>query len=132
MKQLILILAFIAPLAAQSICPTGVTHCGVVSWTCPTGSSNCAGTGDPVTGFHVWRATSCAAVTSTTPAVPYAVISSPSTYTYTDLAVVAGNSFCYGVTAFNAGGDGPLAVGALGTAKTAQPVVSPGVSSLVQ
>jgi len=66
------------------------------------------GTGDPATGFHVWRipisGTTCPAFGTS----PYATVSSPSTLTYTDTAVTAGVTECYGVTAYNSGGDSSM------------------------
>lgn len=61
------------------------------------------GSGDPATGYNIWRVPN---TTGTCPTIlasgtPYAVVSSITNTTYIDTAVVAGNVFCYGVTAFN-------------------------------
>lgn len=58
------------------------------------------GTGDLATGFHIQRAS-----VSGGPYTTIATISSPSTLTYVDTNVVAGQQYYYVVTAFNAGGD---------------------------
>ncbi len=58
------------------------------------------GTGDPGTGFHVKKAQ-----VSGGPYTTIATIASPTTLTYVDTAVVAGQINYYVVTAFNTGGE---------------------------
>jgi hypothetical protein len=57
------------------------------------------GTGDPATGFHVQR--------SLTHGGPYTVVGTipVATETYLDSPVLAGTTYYYVVTAYNAGGD---------------------------
>ena len=124
MKRLILLFALAASaLAAQSICPTGVTHCNVFSWTWAQG------TGDPATGFHVFRAATCSFSPLPT---PVATITGTSTLSYTDSPTSAGNQFCYAVTAYNSAGDSLPAVGTLATTPFQVPVVPSGVSTRSQ
>jgi hypothetical protein len=87
MKTILLVLMFATLSFAQ--------HSNTLTW------SWTQGTGDPATGFHIWKATpvggSCAGLGTS----PYATVSSPTTFTYVDTAVSAGQSWCYGVTAFS-------------------------------
>ncbi len=57
------------------------------------------GTGDPATGFHVWR--------SLTPGGPYTLINTVplATLTYLDTTVLVGLTYYYTVTAYNPAGD---------------------------
>jgi hypothetical protein len=89
MKRLLLFLAFAAAAFAQ--------HSNTLTWTWAQGS------GDPATGFHVWKVAGTSAPVTT--GTPYAVVSSPTTLTYVDTAEVGGQTFTYVVTAFNTGGD---------------------------
>lgn len=59
------------------------------------------GSGDPATGFHVWRSATAGGPYTT----PYATVLGSSTLTYLDTAVVAGQTYYYVVSAYNAGGD---------------------------
>lgn len=95
MKKLIGVL-ILAATAALAQTPHGVS----LAWQWSQGS------GDPATGFHIFRgvgtsATACTITTST----PFATVSSPTTLTYTDSAVVGGGFYCYGLTVFNSAGD---------------------------
>lgn len=58
------------------------------------------GVGDPATGFHVWRSATTPVPTT---GAPYAVVASPSTLTYVDSSVSAGQSWSYVVTAYSTG-----------------------------
>jgi fibronectin type 3 domain-containing protein len=58
------------------------------------------GTGDPALGFHVWKS-STSGVYGTTPLAATSV----NVLTYTDFAVVAGQTNYYVVTSYNGGGD---------------------------
>jgi hypothetical protein len=62
------------------------------------------GSGDPATGFHIWRTagSSCAPIVA---GAQYATVASPIIFDYVDTAVVGGNIFSYLVTAYNATGD---------------------------
>lgn len=86
----------IAMLLAVAALAQGANHSATLTWTFTQG------TGDPATGFHVFRAPTC---TGTFTQV--GTVSSPTTLTFTDSTVTAGQSYCYQVTAFNTGGDGP-------------------------
>jgi fibronectin type 3 domain-containing protein len=58
------------------------------------------GTGDAASGFHVWRAN----VTGG-PYTLVATVTPATTLTYLDTTVVAGSTYFYTVSTFNAGGD---------------------------
>jgi hypothetical protein len=58
------------------------------------------GTGDPATGFHIWRAAPVSGTCTTVGTTPYATLTGTTTQTYVDTAVSAGQTWCYGVTAF--------------------------------
>jgi hypothetical protein len=73
------------------------THSNTLSWLWSQG------TGDPATGFHIWRAAGTSAPVTT--GTPYATVTPSTVLTYVDTAVAAGNTFTYVITAFNAGGD---------------------------
>lgn len=125
----------IPALASAQSCPTGVTHCTILSWTagvCPTGA-----TCDPTTGYHIWRAqNSCAAIGTPGQAplqsAPYATVASPTTLTFTDTAVAAGQDFCYAVTAYNLNGttvqDSPLSAEVSAVTPFSVPLVPTGLS----
>jgi hypothetical protein len=88
-----LVLAFVLlsiPALAQA------AHSNALTWTWTQGS------GDPATGFHVWKAATTPVPTTGT---PYAVVTPSTTVTYTDTAVSAGQTNFYAVTAFNPGGE---------------------------
>lgn len=88
MKRLLLFLLLFLFVAVAGYSQSG--HSVTLNW------SWTQGTGDPATGFHVQRGT----VTGG----PYTVIgtvSSPTTLTFTDTGVAAGQTFFYVVTAFN-------------------------------
>jgi hypothetical protein len=89
-KVLLFTLVFAALANAQA-------HSNALSWAWSQGI------GDPATGFHVWKAATCAALVTT--GTPYATVIPSSTLGYTDNAVTAGQSNCYEVTSYNAGGD---------------------------
>ncbi len=76
-------------------------HSNALTW------SWAAGTLDPATGYHVWKtmtANGCSSVTATTCSV-IATIPNVAIKTYTDMAVSAGQTNYYVVTAYNTGGD---------------------------
>ena len=91
MKLLKLLIAFLIFASASF---AQAAHSNKLTW------SWSQGTGDPATGFHVWRSSgtggTCAAMGST----PYATVTSPTIFTYTDTAVAGGQSWCYQVTAY--------------------------------
>jgi hypothetical protein len=68
-------------------------HSNALSWLAGVG-------GDPAQGFHVWKSSTSGAYGST----PLAATSA-TTLTYTDLAVVAGQTNYYVITAYNMTGD---------------------------
>jgi lipid-binding SYLF domain-containing protein len=70
-------------------------HSNVLTW------SWSQGTGDPATGFHIWKATTSGGYSTT----PFATISGITTLTFTDAAVAGGETNFYVVTAFNSSGD---------------------------
>jgi len=124
MKRFLILLALAAgTLAAQ-------THSNTLTWTAPT-------TGDPATGYHVWRATgasltaACAALPAPGAAVPagaaYATVTAP-TLTYVDLGVVANQNTCYELSAYNTGGESALSNSVNGTTPQFLPGVPTGVS----
>jgi hypothetical protein len=76
--------------------PAFAQHSNTLTWTWTQGS------GDPATGFHVWKAATTPVPTTGT---PYAVVTPSTTLTYTDTAVSAGQTNYYAVTAYNPGGD---------------------------
>lgn len=85
---LVLALAIAAPIFAQA-----GAHSNTLTWAWSQGA------GDPATGFHVQRAA--------VKGGPYVIVGTVplGTLTFTDTAVVGGNSFFYVVTAYNSGGD---------------------------
>ena len=96
MKKLILFFAF-------SVCAFAQTaHSNTLTWAWSQG------TGDPATGFHIWKVaisgTTCPAFGTSA----YATITGTTTLTYKDTVVVAGQTWCYGVTAYNAGGESSM------------------------
>ena len=72
-------------------------HSATLSWTWAQG------TGDPATGFHVWRSTVAGQEQCPT-CMPVATVA-PGTFTFIDTAVVAGQTLFYTITAFNTAGD---------------------------
>jgi len=86
MKKLILLLLVVS-LKAQ-------THSATLTWAWSPG------TGDVATGFHVQRS-----ATTNGPFTILATIPNITTLTYVDTTVVAGQTYTYMVTAFNAGGE---------------------------
>jgi len=84
-------------LVANVTAKASASHSVVAAWLWAQG------TGDAASGFHVWRAATCAGITI--PGTPYATVTPSTTLTYTDTVVTAGSSYCYAVTAYNATGD---------------------------
>jgi hypothetical protein len=127
LSTLFLLLAGV--LAAQ------VNHSNTITMTCV---NSCAGTGDPATGFYVWRqAATCTGMPvcsgTTCTLTPYATISSlTAPITFKDTAVVAGNQFCYAVTPFNTGGVGPAGYTSVLVTPFSLPTVPPTVSGVSQ
>jgi fibronectin type 3 domain-containing protein len=70
-----------------------MAHSAVLTWQAPT-------TGDAVQNYNVQRAPVIGGVTGT-----FATIASPTATTYTDLAVIAGNSYQYRVASVNSAGE---------------------------
>lgn len=91
MKRIIvlLILGGINVLSAQ--------HSATLNW------SWAQGTGEPATGFHVWRSTTPGQEQCPT-CMPLATVT-PGTFTFVDSAVIAGQMLSYVITAFNTAGD---------------------------
>jgi hypothetical protein len=96
MRLLTLVMFFLA----LSVAPAFAQHSASLSWAWSQG------TGDPATGFHVWRTAGTTCATGQT--TPYATVASPSTFSYTDNAVTGGASYCYTVSAYNATGDSAM------------------------
>ena len=85
------------------------------------------GTGDAATGFHVQR--------SATAGGPYTVVGTvtpATTLTYLDTAVLAGATYFYVVTAFNAGGDSSKSGEVSCTIPFQAPVAPSGLSAVTQ
>jgi len=124
MRRLLLLAIVVATSALAQ------THSNVLTWGLPT-------TGDPPTGYHVWRGTgttfaaACATLPAPGAAVPagtaYATVAAPS-LTYTDTAVVAGQNSCYEVSAFNTGGESVLSNNTGGTTPSFPPGVPTSLS----
>lgn len=74
-------------------------HSNNFTWT----FTQAAGTDTP-TGFHVWRVAASGNACPSMGSTPYATITGVSTLSYTDTGVVAGNVFCYEVTAYGTAG----------------------------
>jgi fibronectin type 3 domain-containing protein len=93
MKNLLFYGIFALCLMVGPIYAQAATHSVALTWSWSQGS------GDPALGFHVQR--------SLTTGGPYTVITTTSVtvLTYTDLTVVAGTTYYYVVTAYNAAGD---------------------------
>jgi fibronectin type 3 domain-containing protein len=79
----------------QPLRATATPHNNALSWMWSQG------TGDPATGFHVWKSSTSGGYGTS----PYATVSSPTTLTYTDSAVSGGQTNYYVITAFNSAGD---------------------------
>ncbi len=75
-------------------CAASAQHSNTLTW------SWAQGTGDAAAGFHVQRA-----AVSGGPYVSIATLVGTAIKTYTDNAVVAGQTLYYVITAFNTGGD---------------------------
>jgi uncharacterized repeat protein (TIGR01451 family) len=95
MKKLLLILILITSVASAQ-------HSTTLTWTWSQG------TGDPAAGFHVWKIPISGTTCPTFGSTPYATVNSITIFTYVDTVVTAGQTICYGVTAFNTGGDSLL------------------------
>ena len=127
MKRFVLLLILSGLAFAQ-------THSNTLTWGLPT-------TGDPPTGYHVWKATgasftaACASLPAPGSAVPtgtaYATVAAPS-LTYVDTAVVAGQNSCYEVSAFNTGGESVLSNNTGGTTPYFPPGVPVSLSSVAK
>jgi hypothetical protein len=124
-----LALSFICLLIALTVSPAlGQTHSNTLSWTWSQG------TGDPAAGFHVWRAAPTTGTTCPTMAAtgtPYAVVAGSTSTGYVDTAVVAGNTLCYAVTAYNTGGDSALSNVVSGSTPFSVPANPPNSVSIV-
>lgn len=90
MKLWILLFLFLAVTFAQA------PHSNTLTWAWSQG------TGDPATGFHIWKSATAPVPTTGT---PFATVNSPTTLTFTDTAVTAGQTNFYVITAFNTAGD---------------------------
>jgi hypothetical protein len=90
MRKLIIVLI----IASSILLGQGANHSATLTWLWSQGAS------DPATGFHVQR--------SQVSGGPYTIVGtvgSPTTLTFVDSSVVAGQTYFYIVTAFNTGGD---------------------------
>lgn len=115
MRKLFLLLALSTlSLAAQN-------HSVTLSWAWTQG------TGDIATGFHIQRS-----AISGGPYTTIATISSPTTLTYIDTNVVAGQQYYYVVTAFNSGGDSVPSNQVACTIPFQAPATPTGLSSTVK
>jgi hypothetical protein len=110
-----------APITAPQ---ASTTHSVTLTWLWSQG------TGDPATGFHVWRAATCAALSTTGTA--YATITPATTLTDVDTAVTAGQAYCYMVTAYDATGDSASTNEVSVTIPLAVPVAPTGLTVTAQ
>lgn len=96
MKRIIalLLICAVPALVLIAFAQNATAHSVTLSWAWTQGP------GDPATGFHVWRSS-----TPTGTPTDIATISSPTTLTYVDTSVAAGQTWYYTITAFNSAGD---------------------------
>ncbi len=86
----LIVLLFASVMFAQPL-----THGNALSWTAGVG-------GDPALGFHVWKSATLPVLFTGT---PYATVSPATVTTFSDAAVLPGQTNYYAVTAFNSKGD---------------------------